>query len=172
VTTHSTAKSDDAVGALCKQRIQGLTAYAGSVASISAKGTPYTPATLIALYQKCIDTRTALAAVRAQEVAALAARVSADAARKAVDASVLAWAVETFGPTSPQAQAFGYVEPNPAKPTAETRAKAVVKAKATRAARGTKGKKQKAQITGSAEAPAAVVGPTPTPTNPTPTSTK
>jgi hypothetical protein len=152
MTTHNTPKSDDAITALCNDRIAGLRQYTKGVATISVKGTQYKPAVLIAVYQKCIDTRTALAAIRAQETAALAARDQADAARKAVDASVLGWAVEVYGPNSPQALTFGYVAPNPAKPTVDTRAKAVAKAKATREARGTAGKKQKKKITG---APAA-----------------
>jgi len=152
------------VVALCNDRIAGLTQFTQGVTSLSAKGVQYAPAALIALYQKCIDTRTALAAIRAQEKAAMTARDEADAARKAVDASVLAWAVETYGPTSPQALTFGYVAPNPAKPTAQTRAAAVVKAEATRKARGTAGKKQKAKITGAAEATPVAAAPATTPT--------
>ncbi len=152
MTTHTTPKSEVAITALCTARIQGLTQYATGNVTIGVKGTPYKPSVLIAIYQKCLDTRTALAAARAQETAAMEARRAADAARKTVDASVVAWAVETFGPTSPQALALGYVAPNPAKPTVETRAQAVTKARATREARGTAGKKQKAKITGSTAA--------------------
>ena len=152
MTAHTAPKSEDAITALCNARITGLTKYAKGNVTIGVKGTPYKPAVLVAIYQKCIDTRTELAAIRAQETAAMTARVAADVARKTVDKSVIGWAVETFGPTSPEALAFGYVPPNPAKPTVETRAQAVTKARATRQARGTAGKKQKAKITGTAGA--------------------
>jgi hypothetical protein len=152
MTTHNKPTNEDAILALCNARIAGLTKYAKGNVTIGVKGTPYKPTVLVAIYQKCIDTRTDLAAVRAEETAAMTARVAADVARKTVDASVLGWAVETFGPTSPQALAFGYVAPNPAKPTVETRAQAVTKARATREARGTGGKKQKAKITGASVA--------------------
>jgi hypothetical protein len=152
MTAHTEPKSEDAVTALCNARIAGLTKYAKGNVTIGVKGTPYKPTVLVAIYQKCIDTRTELAAIRAQETAAMTARVAADVARKTVDKSVLGWAVETFGPTSPQALAFGYVPPNPSKPTAATRAQAVTKAKATREARGTGGKKEKAKITGAIDA--------------------
>ncbi len=153
MTTHNTPKSEDAITALCNERLAGLQQFTKGVTAINVKGTPYKPAVLVAIYQKCLDTRTALAAIRAQEPAALEARDAADATRKTVDASVLAWAVETYGPSSPQAKTFGYVAPNPAKPTVQTRAAAVAKAKATREARGTAGKKQKKKITGAPSTP-------------------
>jgi len=153
MSSHTPPKSDDAIVALCNDRKAGLQQFTKGVGSINVKGMPYKPAVLAAIYQKCIDTRTELAAIRAQEPAALEARDDADAVRKAVDASVLAWAVETYGPNSPQAKTFGYVAPNPAKPTVETRAEAVVKSRATRQARGTAGKKQKKKITGTPSTP-------------------
>jgi hypothetical protein len=153
MTAHTKSTSEDAVEALCNDRIAGLTKYTKGVPAISVKGTQYKPAVLLAIYQKCLDTRTALAAIRAQEPAALQARNAADAARRVIDASVLAWAVEVYGPNSPQAKTFGYVAPNPAKPTVQTRAAAVAKAKATRQARGTGGKKQKKKITGTPSTP-------------------
>jgi hypothetical protein len=153
MTVHNKPSSDDAITAVCNERMAGLQQFTKGVGTINVKGTPYKPAALVAIYQKCIDTRTQLAAIRAQEPAALEARDAADATRKSVDASVLAWAVETYGPNSPQAKTFGYVAPNPAKPTAQTRAAAVAKSKATREARGTAGKKQKKKITGTPSSP-------------------
>ena len=67
MTTHNTPKSDDAVVALCNSRKAGLQQFTKGVGSINVKGTPYKPAVLVTIYQKCIDTRTELAAIRAQE---------------------------------------------------------------------------------------------------------
>jgi hypothetical protein len=146
VTTHTRPRNEDAINGICSKRIKGLQTYASGVTSIAAKGVTYAPAALIAIYQKCISTRTELAAIRAQEEPALVARNQADADREKVDESVLNWAVETFGPTSQQAKVFGYVARKATKPKAAVVAEGVVKAKATRTARGTGGKKQKAAI--------------------------
>jgi hypothetical protein len=56
-----------------------------------------------------------------------------------------------FGDLSQAAIDFGYV-PQPHPPTAEVKAAAVVKNRATRAARGTKGKREKAKVHGAAPA--------------------
>jgi hypothetical protein len=69
-----------------------------------------------------------------------------------VDAGLIAWAVNTFGPQSQQAKDLGYRPRNPTPPSADTVAKAVSKAKATRTARGTRGKVQKKEIHGATPA--------------------
>jgi hypothetical protein len=154
VTVQKTVKSKAEVVDVCEERINGIQTYAPAKGTISCAGTPYTATALVAIYQKCIDTRQALVALRNQEAIAMQERNAADAARKAVDPGLIAWAVNTYGPESEQAKALGYVPRDPTPPTTEVKAAAAAKAKATRAARGTTGKKAKLAITGETAAPA------------------
>jgi hypothetical protein len=164
MTIHKRAKSEDAINSVCKQRVQAITAYTTGKPGITILATLYSWAQLGGIYQKCIDTRTALAAARAQEQAAQATRDAADADRKKVDEDVLRWAVNTFGEDSPEAIAFGYVKPVVTPPTAAVKAAAVAKAKATKLARGEVGKKARAAIQAPAAEPPAGNGGTGTPT--------
>ena len=137
------AKSDEAVTTLCTQRINGINAYTAGKPGPTIKAKPYTWPVLLAIYQGCIDRRTDLAKARANEESALAARDAADGQRKEVDEEVVHWAVNAYGADSVEAKAFGYVKPHRAQPSAETKAQAVAKAKATKAQRGETGKKKK-----------------------------
>jgi hypothetical protein len=67
-----------------------------------------------------------------------------------------------YGKASPEVQAFGFTQSRKPKPSAQSKAVAVTKAKATREARGTKGAQQK-RIKGTSPAPAAKVSTTSTP---------
>ena len=159
MTTHKKPKSDEAVKSVCLQRTQAITAYTAGKPGLSVDATTYTWAQLGAMYQKCIDTRTALAAARATVESALAARDSADAQREKVDEDVLRWAAGTYGEASAEAKAFGYVKPSHTPLTAQEKAAAVEKAKATKLARGETGKKAKAAIVAPpAEPPAPPAG--------------
>ena len=138
---------------MCQSRIKAITAVVPAAGTVSCGGTQYTQPQLVAIYQRCIDSREQLVSLKHQEEVALQARDDADAARKAVDAGLIQWAVNTYGPQSQQAKDLGYRPRNPTPPTAATVAKAVQQAKATRTARGTRGKLQKKDIHG--EAPVA-----------------
>ena len=161
ITTQKQIKSKADVVDVCQARIKGIEAYVPAAGTVTCNATPYTQAQLVGIYQKCIDTRQALATLRNQEEVALQARDAADAARKEVDAGLVAWAVNTFGKTSQQAKDLGYVPRNPTPPTAATKAEAAAKAKATRIARGEVGKKAKA--TASAAEPTTPAAPPATP---------
>jgi hypothetical protein len=161
MTIQKTIKSKAEVVDVCQERISGIQTYAPTKGTIPCAGTAYTGVQLVAVYQKCIDTRQALVAVRNQEAIAMQERDAADAARKTVDPGLIQWAVNTFGPQSPQAKALGYVPRDPTPPTAEVKAAATAKAKATREARGTGGKKAKLAITGETAPPAAAPPGTP-----------
>jgi hypothetical protein len=161
MTTQKTIKSKAAVVDVCQERINGIQTYAPAKGTISCAGTAYTAAALVAIYQKCIDTRQALVGIRNQETIGMQERDAADTARKAVDAGLIAWAVNTYGPQSEQAKGLGYVPRDPTPPTTEVKAAAVTKAKATREARGTTGKKAKKAITGATATPVAAAPGTP-----------
>ncbi|HEY8088369.1 MAG TPA: hypothetical protein VIF09_11005 [Polyangiaceae bacterium] len=148
MSTKKTIKNEADVVTLCQNRIKGIETHVPSTGSVACAGQPYSQAQLSAVYQKCIDTRQALVALRHQEEVVLQARDTADAARKEVDPALVSWAVNTFGKGSQQAKDLGYVPRNPTPPTAAKKAEAQAKAKATRIARGEVGKKAKQAITG------------------------
>jgi hypothetical protein len=85
--------------------------------------------------------------------AAVAAENALNMQARAVIAAVEISARATFGAASPQYASLGFTAKKRAAPTVETRLVGVVKAKATRAARGTGGKKQKAKIHGAPVTP-------------------
>jgi hypothetical protein len=148
MSTQKVIRSQADVISVCQSRIKGIQMYAPASGTISCAGMALTAVQLVARYQACIDTRQALDVLRNEEEVAMKARDAADTARKAVDAGVIQWAVNTFGPESQQAKDIGFVPRDPTPPTVEVKAAAAAKAKATRAARGTTGKKAKKAITG------------------------
>jgi hypothetical protein len=171
ITTQKIIKSKADVVDVCQSRIKGINAYVPAAGTVSCAGKTYTPSQLAAIYQRCIDTREQLVTLKHQEEVALQARAAADADRKAVDAGLIQWAVNTFGPQSQQAKDLGYKPRKPTPPTAETVAGAVQKAKATRTARGTRGKLQKKGIHGAATATEGTTPPAPTATSSVPGAT-
>jgi hypothetical protein len=159
MTTHKKPRSDEAVKSVCLQRSQAITSYTAGKPGLSVDGSTYTWAQLGAMYQNCIGLRTELAAARVTVETALAARDAADALREKVDEDVLRWAAGTYGENSAEAKAFGYVKPSHTPLTAQEKADAVAKAKATKEARGEVGKKAKAAVpTAPAEPPPAPPG--------------
>jgi hypothetical protein len=165
MTTQKTIKSKADVIDVCNSRIKAINAYAPAAGTISCNGKAYNQSQLVAIYQRCIDSREALVGLKHQEELALQARAAADADRKSVDGALIQWAVNTYGPQSQQAKDLGYKPRNPTPPTAATVAGAVQKAKATRTARGTRGKQQRKGIHGAAPA---TEGSTPAATGGTP----
>jgi len=172
MTIQKSIKSKAAIVDVCQERINGIQTYAPAKGTIPCAGTAYTAAALVAIYQKCIDTRLALVGIRHQEAIAMQERDAADTARKAVDEGLIQWAVNAYGPQSPQAKGIGYVPRTATPPTAQVRAEATAKAKATRAARGTTGKKAKKAITGATATAAAAAPVTPVTTPATTPATK
>lgn len=147
--------------ATCSQRIKAVETYA-TKGKILVHGTPATEQQAVAVYQKCLDTRTTLTNLRGQVAAALAERRQADAAMKAFDAGLESWVEATFGPTSQAAVDFGYAKKPVAKPTVAVKAAAVKKAVATRNARGVTGKNKRKEVTAAAPVGAAAGTPTAT----------
>ena len=117
--------------------------------SFSLLNTTYTTATLVQLLQSLAD---ALNALNAAEASVKDAVLAATAARAKVGPVILAYTRQlrtTFGNATQTLLDFG-VEPTkvPAPRTTEQKAAAAAKARATREARGTGSKKQKAAIKG------------------------
>jgi hypothetical protein len=129
----------------------------GTTSSLTLNGTAYTPAALSALVQNHFNQINVVLAAQAAWKKELASLHTLSTQLTPVVRALRTWLVNTFGPSSPVLEDFGFA-PRPKRvPTADVKAAAVVKRKATRAARGTKGKRQKAAIHG---APAPVTPPT------------
>ncbi len=135
------------------QRLKALTDNVAAKAEITMDGARYTRAQLAAIYQAALDTRSALVKSRAQVKVDLAARGKAEANRVAIESGLKAWVVAQFGPRSNEAYEFGYTPRKPGVASVETKANAQKLATATRAARGTMGKKQKLKVKGTLVAP-------------------
>jgi hypothetical protein len=129
--------------------IQAVGQYLGSIVSMMFLGQAYTPGDLKAVFQAEIDGLIAVeakrAAYRAQVLLTKASSAKARELRKALRSYILS----TYGATAAEVlTAFGISIPTQRAPkTVATKAEALQKAKATRQARHTMGKKQKAQIT-------------------------
>jgi hypothetical protein len=110
----------------------------------------FTPQTLAAFVQQRIDLANAIATAKAAWDNAIAVYESADARTDLVLADLRNLVIGAFGRESPALASFGFVAPKRPVLTPEQRARAALKAKATRKARRTMGKKQKALVKGAA----------------------
>jgi hypothetical protein len=156
---------------ICGQRLNALTEHVKTTTAITVNGKSVKPADLIAVYQASIDTRAALVPLRAALNRGLDARDGAEVARQETDKGLRAWVVTQFGADSQEAEEFGFLPPKIGERSAETKAAAVEKSLATRAARGTRGKRQREKIKGTIVAPATpTVAALPTPGAPAPAS--
>ena len=116
--------------------------------TFNVNGVKFTTAQAVAklqAHQAAIETQ-------AQAKAALhAATVAQQALREEVQAlvtAIVAFVVAGYGTNSPYLATLGFAKGSRQKPTSATAALAAEKSKATRQARGTKGKRQKASIHG------------------------
>jgi hypothetical protein len=154
---------------LDQKHIGGVDKYFSSNRSILLAGTDITPAALKAVFQDDIDATNALDAAEAQakqrRATQRAARKKASATRRDLKAYILG----NYGPTAVQMlDDFGFTAPKPrGVRKVATKAQAVAQAEATRKARHTMGKKQRAKVKG--KVPAADT--TTTPATPATTAT-
>jgi hypothetical protein len=120
--------------------------------TFNIKGTKMTTAQVVAQLQA----HQAAIATQAKAKAALhEATLAQQLLREAVQATaaaVAAYVVAVYGANSPYLATLGFAPAARQKPTLATRALAAEKSKATRQARGTKGKRQKASIHGTVSA--------------------
>ena len=126
--------------------VDGINGELGDVTSFVIKGKTYPKADLVATFVKRIDAgKTTLGARTAMHLA-----VSEEHAitAEALDlrASIKSLLEMRYGKRSPMLQKFGYAQRKTTQKAAVTTANAVTKGKATRAARGTTGKKAKSVI--------------------------
>jgi hypothetical protein len=148
-----------------QQVLQGIADELQSIPTLPLGATSFTPASLAAFIQSRIDLANAVVTARAQWRDTVATYDAASALAAVVLRDLRNFIIGAFGPTSPKLAAFGFSPPKQTTWTPEQKAAAAAKRLATRKARKTLGKKQKAKVKGT---PAT----TPIATNPTtPTST-
>jgi hypothetical protein len=142
-----------------RQAMAGVLKHFAQAPTIVLDGASTQPAAVNATFQTAID---AVAKATAAEQAfhdAVAEQHAAIASAKASLAALQSLVKSQLGSTETVLGDFGFTTPKPQTPSEATKAAAVVKRKATREARGTKGKRQKAAIKGQVPAPA--TGPAP-----------
>jgi hypothetical protein len=123
--------------------IQGLQAEAAPEDPIVIGGQPIARADLVARFQQRIDAATRTNAARAAYQKAVSDERTLDADVRTLRAHTKLHLQGKYGKRSPKLQDFGFTQGHAANATAQTKAAAQVKAKATREALGTKGVQQK-----------------------------
>jgi hypothetical protein len=146
------------LAALLAALVNGINTELAGVDPFVFDGTTYPRADLLARIQAVLDAIARVKAARTALQQAVASQRAALAEGRALRAGMKRNLQAKYGPTSPKLQLFGFTPARTPKPTAATKAQAQVKAKSTRVARGTKGKKAKLAIHG---APAPVAPATP-----------
>jgi hypothetical protein len=142
----TTSKTSDTVKAETTM-ISHLPAVLGKV-SVPINGVMMTAAQIVTQIQSHLDAVTALDNFRAQAKAALALERARQATVKATVLCVRSYVTIAFGEQSTQYALLGFSARKPAQKSAASKATAVTKTLATRAARHTMGKNQKADIHG------------------------
>jgi hypothetical protein len=142
------APNNAAVVETCTRRIRALGTYVDRKSVVAINGRKHAHAEVVAVYQRSVDARAKVAALRAQLAEALGEVGDADAARAETDRALKAWVRGEFGVESMEANDFGFPAPKKAVLTVEQKARAVERGRATREARGTMGRRQKEAIRG------------------------
>jgi hypothetical protein len=131
------------------ERITALEANFQPNDAIILAGVTYTQVQVITMYKGYAADRTAVTDAEKTVKVSLGKRKASDAERKATDKALKSFVVTKFGAGSQQAHDFGFPPPKPRTTKVLDKAHAALQAKATRAARHTLGKNQKADIKGS-----------------------
>ena len=139
----------------CTQRVRALGSYVDGSVTIAINGRKHAHAEVVAIYGRCLDARATVARLRAQLLEAIGTVGETEAARLEADAALKAWVRAQFGVESTEAIDFGFPPPRTGVRTVEEKALAVARAKATRKARHTMGKRQKEGIRGTVAVSAA-----------------
>jgi hypothetical protein len=132
-----------------QKALKGVDKYFANVTKVTLLGTDFTPAALKAVFQNDIDVRTALDAIRSQAKQQKLAMVASRAKVNDVRLALKGYILSTYGKDAVQMlEDLGIAAPKTGKPSVPTKAQALVKAAATRKARGTVGRKRRLSIKG------------------------
>ncbi len=150
-----------------QQAITGIKLDLQTMSSIPMGASTYTPSSLAAAIQARIDAAAAVGTTRAAWLNAVKIYDVLDLQVTVLMRELKNLVIATFGPTSPKLADFGFKATVRTPLTPAQKVARAAKAAATRKARGTLGKKQKALITGvtaaAAAAAASATAPTTTP---------
>jgi hypothetical protein len=141
----------------------GITTDLTNLDPVIIDGVPTARTDVLARIQAALDAINNVKAARKTLQQAVAAQKVALAEARLLRAGMKRVLNSHFGPSSPKLQVFGFTPARAAKTTVKTKAEAKVKAAATRAARGTKGKKQRLAVKAAPPVTAPVTTPAPLP---------
>jgi hypothetical protein len=139
-----------------QQVLEGISKDLQGIPTIALGATTYTPDSLAAFIQDRIDLANAVGTTKATWLATVKAYSQMNAQAKIVLADLRNYLIASFGADSPKLADFGFAPPRRAMLTPEQKAAIVLKRNATRKARKTRGKKQKAQIKGEPSSPSSL----------------
>ncbi len=169
LSTINIATQKTTIEAEYKTLINGINTELAGVDSFVINGITYSRADLLAQLQSRITASEATKTARTALHNAVNSEQDLQQQMLLVRAGMRAYLVSRFGKGSGKLQLFGFAQTKTTQKTAQSKAAAVAKAKATRTARGTLGKKQKSGIKGvvPVQATPASSGPTaPSPPDP------
>jgi len=136
------------------QVIVGIDKHLQNVSSLPLVGSTYTMAALKQLIQSRIDAVNKVVNAKAQWHDATATYKALNTHVTEVVRGLRQYVISAFGASNPVLADFGFTPPKKQALTPEQKVARALKAAATRKARGTMGKKQKAGIKGAVPAPA------------------
>jgi hypothetical protein len=157
------AKNRDKTINALRQAIAGVQKYFYKTPTLTLGGTPTKTTAVIATLQGGITAIDDAVAAATAFHTATAAQAAPLAAANALLTELLMLVKNQLGSTAAVLGDFGFAVPTRQEPTEATKAAAVAKRAATRVARGTKGKRQKASIKGTVTPATPAPAATPTP---------
>jgi hypothetical protein len=149
-----------------QQLIDGTQKFLAQNATLTFGSQTMTPADIVAVFQKRIQTGKAVVDAEATRSAAVKADRDERAQTTKVVNAFRRYVLATFTESPDTLATFGLKARKVGKATVEVKAEAVTKSKATREARGTKGSRQKQAIHGTVTPPAPTGGAAPAPGTP------
>jgi hypothetical protein len=144
-----------------RQAIAGVRKHFASTATVVIDGVPHTPDDIVRALQSSIDASDATAAAGAQFHKTVEAEKAANASADAMYGGLKTLVTSQFKTTPDTMADFGITLPSRQVPDAATAAAAAEKRRATRVARHTMGKRQKANVKGTVTTPETAPAPTP-----------
>jgi hypothetical protein len=144
--------------ALLTALVKGIETELAHVDPIAIDGSALPRTELLDRFQGALNAIAAVKTARTALSQAVASQKAATAQAMTLRSGVKRFLQTKYGPKSPKLQDFGFTPVRVAKTAVKTKAQAKVKAQATRIARGTRGRKQKALIKGDATTVTAISG--------------
>ena len=144
-----------------RKAIAGVRSQFGSTKAVVLDGVSYAPDDIVKALQGSIDAADATTAITAQFHKTVDAERAATATADAVYAGLKTYVTSQFKASPDTMAEFGISLPSRQAPDAATAAAAVEKRQATRVARHTMGKRQKANVKGTVTTPETAPAPTP-----------